>query len=407
MSARSPRRNFMNRTITGAVLVTLLLTTQLAEAWLTPVEHFEPPQAVQFKTASVCHFPGATGTLDYYGIFAVFQVERLTGGFADELWYLRVDGLSTWHEYGLLVQSTRIATEKVISHVDCTTDGRQTAYVTWDRSDDPFDRDNARWAAVDVYGEVGMPFEVPSCGGASWGTGIAYHRGGIAISSSGRGACRYCSFVWPDVSDPSEVVTGYYWFDGQTGYVSDVVWNGDNGYLMVHIVDGDLTHGHYLGATVVAPDGTTIDAFQHHEPSWTESDYSAIYIAFSDHAQNLEGTFLVQTDRITFWLTKDGFLAGPAVPVGPWELYPTCEFWGSAKHIANTYSQRGIQTQHQEWGVLPSPPENAYLLPERPLVPIACGSSTDFTDAEVLLVRRAHDSFLGQHRLYFNFEPQD
>ena len=114
-----------------------------------------------------------------------------------------------------------------------------------------------------------------------------------------------------------------------------------------------------------------------------------------------------RSDRVTFWLTKHGFLAGPTVPVGPWDLFPTCEFWGSEKHIANTYSQWDMQTQHQEWGVFPSWPENEYLLPEVPLVPIACGSSSDFTDAEVLLVRRVYETFAGQHRLYFNFEPQD
>lgn len=397
----------MTRTFGWTFLFVLLISTGLAEAGLTGVEHFSPPAAVQFKTASVCHFPGSTGTLDYYGIFAVFQVQTLTGGFVDQLWYLRIDGLSSYFRYGELVQSTRIATEKVISNVDCTTDGLRTAYVTWDRSDDPLDRVNASWASVDVLGDWDGPFEVPSCGGASWGTGIAYHDGGIAISSSGRGACQYCSFVWPDVSAPDEVVTNRIWFDGQIPYVSDVVWNGDNGYLMVHIVDGDLTHGHYLGATVVGPDGTLIDAFRHHEPSWRVSNYSAIYIAFSDHAQNPKGMFLVQTDRVTFWLTKHGFLAGPTVPVGPWELFPTCEYWGSEMRIANTYSQWDIQTQHQEWGWLPSWPENEYLLPEVPLVPISCGSSSDFTDAEVLLVRRAHEAFSGQHRLYFNFEPQD
>jgi hypothetical protein len=392
---------------TCAVLLAsaVTLTAGVARAGLTPIQTWAPPSALEFKTATVCHF----APTDYYGVFAVFQVRSLGGIPVDELWYLKVDGLSSWWQYGQIVVATRIARETVISRVDCTTDGNRTAYVAWDRSDDPLDTLGAKWARVDINGAVGLTVDVPKCDSrAACAPGIAYHDGGIAVSSAGRSACSACSFVWPDATDPATYERFLIWLDGQTAFATDVIWNGEGSYLHAALVRMDGTGKPNLILTQIGPDGSYVDHHAISEVAWTASNYSGVYLALSDHALNPNGAVLVQTDRRTFWSDRWGAPVGPSRIVGPLANFPTCEYWGSEARIAHTFTWGVGGTIHWEWPPASGAPLSIHPVDtEVKLSPRACGSSAGFADAELLLVRKGLASTYTPESLHLNLEPQE
>jgi hypothetical protein len=397
-------RTTLTVTSVGTLLLCLLMPARL-QAGLTPIQVWAPPNSIEFKAASVCHFPDS----DYYGVFAVFRVRSLGGILVDELWYLRVDGLSTWRQYGQIVTSVRLARESVISHVDCTADGDRTAYVVWDRSDDPLDTDGARWARVDLYSGFAQIFNVPSCEGrASFGNGIAFHDGSIAISGGGRGACSACSYVWPDAMDPGTYELVHIWIDGQVPFATDVIWNGENAYLHATLLRFDGTGKPAVVLTQIAPDGSYVDHHVLQEVAWTWSNWNAIYLVLSDHEFNTAGNVLVQTDQRTFWVDRTGVQQGLSRVVGTLANFPSCECWRTKKRIAHTFTWGLGGTSHWEWPLWSGAPLDIYLVDGDPkLSPRACGSSAGFTDPEILLIRKGMTPTYTVESLRLNFEPQE
>jgi len=388
-----------------ALVAGVALSTAMAQGTaLTSLEHWSPTDATEFKTAAVCHFE----PLDYYGVFAVFETTSLTGPQVDELWYLRVDGLSSWEDYGEIVAATPVATEGVISHVDCTTDGDRTAFVVWDRSDDILDTERAHWARVDLYGAVSDAYEVPNCGvGESWANGIAYHDGGIAISGAGRGECSSCSYVWPDALDPLTWERVPIWLDGQVPYATDIIWNGRDCYLFATLLRMDGTGRPAVVTAQIGADGSYIGYDAIGELSWDDCSYERIYLAFSDHHLNTSQSVLVQTDNRTFWTDPWGHPVGEPRTM-PWQpLFPTCEYWGVTRRIAHTFIRVSSTTQHGAWPPLRGEPENTYTVSGNFLEPVAAGSSTGFTDAEVLLVRRGIEPTMSAENLFLHLESHD
>jgi hypothetical protein len=392
-------------TITLFLALLLLLCAPVLEAGLTPIRTWAPPNSIEFKTASVSHFKSP----DYYGVFAVFQVRSVFGIPVDELWYLRVDGRSTRLLYGRIVASTLLARETLISHVDSTTDGERTAYVVWDRSDDPFDTAGAKWARVDLYDGLAGTYDVQTCdGGASFGNGIAFHDGGIAISGGGRGACAACSYVWPNAMDPGTYEQFHIWIDGQTPYATDIIWNGEDAYLHATLLKFEGTGKPAVVLTKIAPDGSYVAHNVIQEVAWTWSNWKGIYLVLSDHYLNPPGNVLVQTDQRTFWVNRSGVQQGVSRIVGPLANFPTCEYWGSKKRIAHTFHWGAGGTSHWEWPPWSGIPLDIRLVDDEiKLSPRACGSSSDFTDPEILLVRKGMTPTYTLESLRFNFESQD
>ncbi|MBN1221984.1 MAG: hypothetical protein JXB23_01955 [Candidatus Aminicenantes bacterium] len=387
--------------------VVFLLVSSTAFAGITAVQDWSPRGAIKFKTAASCQFNGYFERTDVYAVFAVFTVRQQDLTLKDELWYLTVGGSSSSTTYGKITSRQRLAVEEVISHVDCTSDGGKKAYVVWDRSDDPLDTDNAYWTCVDILGGWTGYNEVPSVGGGgSFGCGIAYHGGALAISACGRGRCQYRSFVWPDVTDPATYVEAIFWYDGQSPKASDIIWNGEDSFLMAHLCDWD-SGDCFIAMVSLLPDGTYTGFTLLGDPSWTDSDYKDIYLVYSDNPINKHNRVIIQTDRVTFWTDQWGNPIGSPVFFGPLPSYPACEYWGREKaSIANFYSHNKRRTIHAEWFYNPLPAVNIYRLRELFLGPVACCSSDTFRDAEVLLIRRSFIK-LKKHKIFFNFERQD
>ena len=387
--------------------IMILFVSSAVFSGITPLRKWAPRGSVWFKTAAACQFNGSLAKTDVYAVFAVFTVRKKDRSLRDELWYLAVNGWSASPNYGEIIFKKRLAVEEVISHVDCTSDGTKKAYVVWDRSDDPWDTENARWACLDILGGWTGPNEVPSImASASFGCGIAYHDGTLAISACGRGRCQYRSYVWPDVTDPASYAEAVFWYDGQSPKASDIIWNGEDGFLMAHLCDWDLADC-FVGMVSVLPDGSTGSYTILEDPSWPTSDFRNIYLVYSDNRINADNRVIVQTDRAVFWTDQWGN------PIGSPEIfrilpsYPACEYWGRKKRrIANVYSHFKRHTIHGEWPQDPSPPGNLYRLRESDLGPVACCSSSGFKDSEVLLIRKSLKKKL-REALILNFEPQD
>lgn len=393
------------------VLAIILVSTVWglgAEAGLTEIQSWAPMGSLQFKTAAVCHFPGSSGYLDYYGVFAVFRVRSVLGPEVDQLWYLRVDGLSSYSRYGDIIDTQWIATEDVISHVDCTSDGNRTAYIAWDASDDALDTENAKWAQVDVYGTVGGIYEIPDCcSGASFAPGIAYHDGTVAVSGAGRGRCSYCSYVWEDADDPGEPAERSYWITEQQPRASDIAWNGVDYFIMTHLVYNDGSGRPFIAVTRLTEEGG-YDGFEMlEEASWTDSNYNGIYLVYSDNYRNAGNMMLIQTDRRTYWIDRWGWAYDPPFAVGPFVDFPTCEYFGDEYRAAQTYSGFYWITKHQEWDTDAAPGQNVYYLWENNFGPVACASSYDYTDAEVCLVRKKTWTTVGTEYIYLDLQPQN
>jgi len=382
-------------------------TDLVGEAGESPTQMWAPPDSNLFKTAAVCHLP----RYDYYAVFAVFEVDA-GGTTEDELWFLRVDGMSTWHEYGEVVGSARVATEDVISHVDCASDGYDTAYVTWDRSDDPYDTEGSRWRRVSRSGSMGSTQDVGECfGQISWSPSIAFHEDAslgelVAIAAAPRADCNHCWYVFEaDSGDEVGQGTDFASAVGVTTRATAIEYNGDGQWLMAWLswLDGGPDeHPAAIFTRVIDLDGDS--ASGSHTEIWSSNTLEypdseivdRIDLVHADNEANDEDTFLIQTWRRAAWVDREGHAAAASLywpfnptEVGPWEHFAACAYWGSEWYpLAHAYHETASnRTEHLHWTANPWIWLDAEQVDSLYRVPVECGSSTDYDDAETVLVR--------------------
>lgn len=380
----------------------------------TPLRSWAPEGAVRFKTSAACHTP----EMDYYGIFAVFEMADGT----DQLWNLVVDGLGPAMEYGELVDAFMLASAASIDHVDCDND-EYWWYVVWDRSSST-ERLNARWARTSHAGVIQGPYTLPDCGAdfppfdaSPFLTAIAYHDGQVAISSRSTGTCGICADLYHTDGRPYRH-TSYQELWGGSPTSTDIQWNGDNAFLiaMVYLPDDDAIPPDVLtvlldpGGTVYSPCGPTCQV--DHSP--VRGIPETLELVYSPNVYNDNDYLVIQTDRNTIWVDQSGRWV-PSVYnptfVGLWPETEraSCEAWGTVwpdRHrIAHTYAAAGRSTRHHHWSFVPARALETYSLNRR-RSPDSCASSDGYRDAEVLLVSRSMLPFR-RHRVYFNLDTQD
>ena len=393
------------------------------DAGLTDTLLWAPEGSTRFKTAAACHLEA----YDYYAVFAAFSVEQPDGGVDDELWYLLVDGLSWYHEYGEIVLAERIATEDVISHVDCDDDGVATSFVAFDRSDDPFDSQDLRWARVSLGGSATVFDTVGDCNGhTSWAPGIAYVDDPtlgevVAISSAPRADCNHCWTVLDaDSGTRLSEHTDFASAIGTTTRATAIADSGDGGWLMVWLawVDGDDDgHPAAIFARRVERDGD--GAFGDLIEVWNSG--STEYAAAPDHIDLVspgaddDGRYLIQTFNRAGWVdgaasmipTSPFWPYNPTVD-GPWEHAVACAYAGDEPHrLATSFRETDDGRTHRRyWGRTPWPSATRGEVDGLYRVPVTCAATPDTDDPEVLLVRAyPKASNPAADYLYLNLQP--
>ena len=395
------------------------------DAGLTDVLLWAPDGSVEFKTAAACHLP----RYDYYAVYAAFTVEQPDGGFEDELWYLLVDGLSWYHEYGNVVVSSRVATEEVISQVACADDDHTTSFAAWDRSDDPFDSENLHWARVSLFGAVTEFDTVGDCHGrTSWAPGIAYVDDPsmgelVAISSAPRADCNHCWTILDagtgaQLSEHTDFASAI----GTTTRATAIVDSGDGGWLMAWLawVDGsDSGHPAAIFARRIARDGD--GAWGDLTPIWDSG--ATRYSDAPDHIDLVapgaddDGHFLIQTFLRAAWIDSAADVVTPSpfwpfnpTEDGPYDHAVSCAYAGDDLHrLATSFRETSSgRTHRRHW------PRNPWASVTRGevdgiyRVPVTCSATPDTDDPEVLLVRAyPKPSNPAADHLYFNLQPAD
>jgi hypothetical protein len=156
----------------------------------------------------------------------------------DELWYLRVDGWSYSGQYGEVVEYEMIASEEEINHVDCATDGNDTAFVVWSRSRYPSNIGNPRWRSAELHYQDslwGTTFSsvrnLPNCGVASaQGAGIAYQSNVVAIATGSATDCTACVFTY-DAPSGVRIRTMTTWQENTHTEYADIATASVSGWL--------------------------------------------------------------------------------------------------------------------------------------------------------------------------------
>ncbi len=394
--------------------------TALTEALL-----WAPDGSSQFKTAASCHLP----EYDYYVVFAAFTVEQPDGSTADELWYLLVDGLSSYSMYGEIVLDAHVATEDVITQVACAGDGHTTSFVAWDRSDDSFDTDDLLWARVSLWGSATVHDTVGDCNGhTSWAPGIAYSDDPemgdvVAISSAPRADCNHCWSIH-DASSGARLGHGDDFASaiGTTTRATAITDSGDGGWLMAWLawVDGDDSgHPAAIFARRIDRDGSF--AWGDLTPIWDSGSHD--YPAAPDHIDLVppgdddDGRFLIQTFVRTAWVRGNAQMVetSPFWPYNPtadgeWEHAVACPYAGDEiHHLATSFRETDDgRSGRRHWFRTPWPASDRGDVDEIIRVPVDCAATADVADPEVLLVR-AYDkaSSPAADYLYLNLFPAD
>jgi hypothetical protein len=392
--------------------------------------YWHPPDSADFKMSVTCPSP----VWDYYGIYAVFT--NLDG--IDELWFVVVDGLSTWPDYGHIVGTAQISTggATVIDHVDCTHDDFWV-YAVFDRANDT-ERLNARWvrALPGTNPTVQGPYTVPDCRPAAcipsgdpspFETSIAYsdYEGGVvAIPSRSTCTCGLCGALFsPTGSVIDNGDLGGVW--GGSVFATDIEWNKAGLFLIgfVYRYDG----GEPSIETILMEPDAPITAVNPCPSSETgtcvlyrgvplESFEGDIDVVYSSNTNNINHRMIVQTNRWTIWIEQEGQLVDSSwnpLSVGPWADpdRASCEIWSTtyphSYRIGHTYGRvfGGIYTVHNQWRRYPYSPSEVYSL-NRYYGPDSCGSSDGYEDAEIVLV--SHSLLVGQEEsLFYDLEPQE
>ncbi len=371
---------------------------------LTDALQWAPDGSRLFKTAASCHLPA----YDYYAVYAAFEVEQPDGSMADELWYLLVDGLSSYSMYGEIVIEAHVATEDVITQVSCAGDGHTTSFVAWDRSDDPFDTDDLLWAKVSLWGFATVHDTVGDCHGrTSWAPGIAFVDDPamgevVAITSAPRADCNHC---W-SIHDASSGVrlgggTDFASAIGTTTRATAIADSGDGGWLMAWLawVDGD-DDGHPAAIFVRRIDRDGSFAYGDLTPIWDsgveEFADAPDHIDLVPPGEDDDGRFLIQTFVRAAWVYGDASKVetSPFWPYNPtldgeWERAVACPYAGTDIHnLATSFRETDDgRSRRRHWFRTPWPASDRGDVDEIVRVPVDCAATADVADPEVLLVR--------------------
>jgi len=374
---------------------------------LTSLRSFTPTGAEDFKTAATCHYRSG----DWYAVLAVFEMDDGD----DELWWLKVDGLSSSSDYGRVVSTRRITTEEEIHSVNCADDGNRTVYFTWDRSDSPTDHLNARWASITNSGIMRGPYTIPKCRDwpgyltlQSWAPDIAFNDDTVALSYAGRFSCSFCWSTW--TSNGDYIGGDAAW--GGDGHAEEtaIEWNGRDAFMLGVIYPRD-GGGTTVFTHLVYPDGSSkfdlLEAVDHGPLDWTVSDLELVY---TPNSRNTYRRMLVDTSLGTVWVSRNsGAAIGDRVTPSVVRRV-SCEYWGPRRRIANSFGSPprfGLTPHHLHQQSRSGDPREVYDLDDYDYTwPAACSSSDTFTDPEVLLVRGS--MLMPWNRgVYVSIEPED
>jgi hypothetical protein len=403
---------------------------------LTSMRSWHPPDSIYFKMSATCPSPQG----DYYGIYAVFTNEEEI----DELWFLVVDGLSSWQDYGHIVGTAQIPTggTTVIDHVDCTHDD-YWVYGVFDRENDT-ERLNAQWVrALPTTSPplVQGPYTVPDCGACGppfdnspFQTSIAYseYDGGVlAIPSRSVCTCGLCGALFrPNGTLIGSGDLGGIW--GGSVWATDVEWNNAGQFVIGFVYRNDWFPSEEgppsIQTILMEPDapitavnpcpGSDTGTCVLYQGGFYDSLENDIDIVYSPNDYNIYDRMIVQTNRWTVWIEQEGQLVNSGsnpLSVGPWAdaNRASCEIWSTSYshryRIGHTYGSKTTQlyTVHNQWRSYPYSASEVYSL-NTYYRPDSCASSDGYQDAEIVLVSRSLLYLYGQEEsLFFNIELQE
>ena len=368
-----------------------------------------PGWTPEFRLAATCHHVSD----DYYGIAAVF---RLVSGplYKDVLYYLVVDGLSSWPDYGNLVAvRTLDASGGTIDSVDCAADSNLSVFVSWSRNSGS----NASWVRLtsgSVYGPYAITYDVCD---ERFRPRIAWNPAGrVTIAFTGAYeidfSCSICLQTFSGMSGTPYSADAHWMWGDNTPYFWDIEWNGTSRFVMTATarLDGGGfligtktadTHGYFVDPTERA---VTFQSWPNGDDNWPRGQH----LVFSPTSRNTYQRTVLVTDRKTYWLTTDGGLAGSysGYTSDPTTATTGCEYWGPRYRISHSFTDPGggaDTTIHRHWNRTATAPFEVYSLNDAYL-PAACSSSDTDTDREVVLVSRSSTS---PRPVFWNLEPED
>lgn len=385
--------------------------------YLTPLYSWAPPGTVQLKDAAVCHHIYG----DWYGIAASYHVHGEHYD-QDELWYVVVDGLSTWPSYGQFVTSARIDTFKEIRAVDCATDGT-SSYVTWDRFYDYgsyyyYHKARLTRVQLDGYGNPSWPTPVEvgaHCGGGvppvpetnyAGTPRVAWEPGGrLLVAFTTRRpngdatGCVLCVEAF-NASTLAYVAANSLWGDLSQYPSFDVEWNGLSRFVVFHLfkADGSPT-GDFMTALFDR------DAVLYGPAQLIDTGFmpQKTVLIFSNNSRNTYSRLLAFTKKKTYWIYQSGGKRGEYSSGTDRWYFGACEYWGPNARSGHSYTSWGTgYTYHQHWPTIPGGPLDTYHVSA--YLPLTCSSADTFTDPEVIVISWTG---LDPSRVYWNLEVED